>query len=105
MKHITVTELKTRLDNKEPIQLIDVREEYEVEICSLGGEHIPMSEVLTNSEKIKRDIPVIIHCRGGNRAAAVIQALENNFQFNNLYNLQGGIMAWVEQIDPTMETY
>jgi rhodanese-related sulfurtransferase len=105
MKQITVTELKTKLDSGESVQIIDVREEYEVEICSLGGEHIPMSEVLISSEKIKRDIPVIIHCRGGNRAAAVIQALENNFQFNNLYNLQGGIMAWAEQIDPAMETY
>lgn len=105
MKQITVAELKTKLDSGESVQIIDVREEYEVEICSLGGEHIPMSEVLTSSEKIKRDIPVIIHCRGGNRAAAVIQALENNFQFNNLYNLQGGIIAWAEQIDPAMETY
>jgi sulfur-carrier protein adenylyltransferase/sulfurtransferase len=105
MKQITVIELKTKLDSGESVQIIDVREEYEVEICSIGGEHIPMSEVLTSSQKIKRDIPVIIHCRGGNRAAAVIQALENNFQFNNLYNLQGGIMAWAEQIDPAMETY
>lgn len=105
MKQITVKELKTKLDNHESVQIIDVREEYEVEICSIGGEHIPMSEVLTNSEKIKRDVPVVIHCRGGNRAAAVILALENNFQFKNLYNLEGGIMAWAEQIDPAMETY
>jgi sulfur-carrier protein adenylyltransferase/sulfurtransferase len=105
MKTITVSELKSKLDQRQALQIIDVREEYEVEICTLGGEHIPMAEVLDSVDKIRRDVPVIIHCRGGNRASAVILALENNFQFNNLYNLEGGIIAWAEEVDPQMEIY
>jgi len=105
MKTITVIELKTKLDQQQALQIIDVREEYEVEICSIGGQHIPMAEVLESVDKIRRDIPVIVHCRGGNRASAVILALENNFQFNNLYNLEGGIIAWAEEVDPQMEKY
>jgi len=105
MQEISVKELKTKIDNKDSFQLIDVREDYEVDICSIGGEHIPMGEVMMNVDKIRTDIPVIIHCRSGKRSAAVVNALTSQHGFNNIFNLTGGILAYADEIDPELEKY
>jgi len=105
MKEKTVLELKAMLDAKEDFQLIDVREEHEFEICNLKGELIPMGEVHDSVTKISKDKPVIIHCRSGARSGNVCNYLEQNFGYSNLYNLKGGILAWADQIDPSMPKY
>lgn len=103
MKEVTVQELKSLLDKNANIQVIDVREEYEYEQANLGAEHIPMGNILAESDKVSRDKQVIIHCRSGARSASVINALERQFGFGNLYNLKGGIMAWANEIDNTLQ--
>jgi sulfur-carrier protein adenylyltransferase/sulfurtransferase len=105
MKTISVVELKKKLDSKEKIQIIDVREPFEAEICSIGAELIPMGEILQHTAKIKKDVPVIIHCRSGKRSGNVISLLEAQYGFDNLYNLEGGILAWADQVDPSMPKY
>jgi adenylyltransferase/sulfurtransferase len=105
MKEVTVQELKQMRDANENFQLIDVREEHEVDICTLGGELIPMGEVMDNIEKISKDKKVIVHCRSGKRSASVIMALEQQEGFDNLYNLKGGILAWSDEIDSSMSKY
>jgi sulfur-carrier protein adenylyltransferase/sulfurtransferase len=104
MKEITVSELKKMKDEKAEFQLIDVREEHELEICVIDGEHIPMGDVMDNLEKISKDKPVIIHCRSGARSGAICQALETN-GYTNVYNLKGGIIAWANEIDPSLTKY
>src|ERR1044072_1346182 len=104
MKEVSVSRLKEMLDNKENFQLIDVREEHEFDICNLKGELIPMGEVMDHLDKIARDKPVVVHCRSGKRSATVISALEQQ-GFTNLYNLQGGILAWAQELDPSMPNY
>lgn len=98
MKEITVKELKQLVDDKADFQLIDVREEYEFEEANLNGQLIPMGEVMDNLDKISRDKKVVVHCRSGKRSATVIQALETQHGFTNLYNLKGGILAYIEEI-------
>ena len=105
MKSITVKELKTKLDNNDSIQVIDVREPYEVEIATINGENIPMGEVTASVDKFKKDIPCIVHCRSGARSASVIVYLEENHGYENLYNLEGGILAWADEIDTSLEKY
>jgi adenylyltransferase/sulfurtransferase len=105
MKEVTVTELKKMMDNKEDFQLIDVREPHEVEIASISGTLIPMGEVMNNLDKISRDKKVVIHCRSGARSGAVVQALEREHGYTNLYNLKGGIIAWANEIDPSVTKY
>lgn len=105
MKEKTVSELKQMLDNKEDFQLIDVREQHEYDICNLNGELIPMGEVPDNTDKISKDKPVVIHCRSGARSGRICEYLESNLGYNNLYNLKGGILAWADEIDPTMPKY
>ncbi len=104
MKEITVEELKSKIDNNEDFQLIDVREEFEYETSHINGEHIPLADVVLEQEKVSRDKPVIIHCRSGKRSAQAIMLLERE-GFDNLYNLQGGILAWRDAFDPDMDVY
>ncbi len=105
MKEITVQELKSKLDANETIQLIDVREPHEYDICNLKGELIPMGEILNESDKISRDVPVVIHCRSGARSAAIVTQLEKHFGFTNLFNLKGGILAYAKEIDNSLPLY
>lgn len=105
MHEVSVDELKDKIDNKEDFILVDVREQNEFDICSLGGLEIPMSQIMTRYQEIPKDKPVIIHCKSGKRSANVISALEQNFGYDNLSNLEGGILAWADEIDPEMDRY
>ena len=104
MKEISVTELKSRMDRGDNIQVIDVREQMEYEICNIGAELIPMGEIMSKLDKISREKDVVVHCRSGGRSGAIISALESK-GFTNLYNLTGGILAWADQVDPSMTKY
>jgi sulfur-carrier protein adenylyltransferase/sulfurtransferase len=105
MKEITVVDLKVMMENKEDFQLIDVREPHEYEISNLGGQLIPLSEIPNSIDKIDRTKKVIIHCRSGARSGQAVQWLEKNHGFTNLINLQGGILAWSNQVDPSLPKY
>ena len=48
---------------------------------------------------------VVIYCRTGVRSAGIVNLLENKFSFDNVYNLEGGIMKWREDIDPSLKAY
>lgn len=98
MKEITVQELKHLKDSNADFQLIDVREEHEFDEANLNGILIPMGEALERSAEISKDKKVVIHCRSGKRSATVIGALESQQGYTNLYNLKGGILAYIEEI-------
>jgi adenylyltransferase/sulfurtransferase len=93
MREISAQELKKMRDGREPLQLIDVREPYEVERCSIGGENIPLGDIVSQLGRIRKDIPVVMHCNSGSRSAAVVNALETRYGFSNLMHLTGGIKA------------
>ena len=98
MKEISVTELKRLIDAKADFQLIDVREEHEFDEANLNGQLIPMGEAMDRVDEISKDKQVVVHCRSGKRSATVINALESQYGFTNLYNLKGGILAYIEEI-------
>jgi len=104
MKEISVKELKARMDAGDDFQLIDVREVNEYEYCNIGGELIPMGEIMMNLDKLSRDKDVIVHCKSGGRSSAIVNALMAR-GFDNVINLRGGILAWADEIDPTVEKY
>ncbi len=103
MKEISVSELKALIDSKADIQLIDVREPAEFESAQIGGELIPLATIPQNVDKISKDKQVIIHCRSGKRSANAIMFLESNFGYTNLFNLEGGILAWRDEIDEDLD--
>jgi len=105
MKEVTPIELKKMQDDKEDFVLIDVREEHEAEIASLGGKLIPMGTVMEHLDEIPKDKKVVVHCRSGARSGTVIQALEQKLGYTNLYNLKGGILAYADQVDPGLMKY
>ncbi|HEY4334267.1 MAG TPA: ThiF family adenylyltransferase, partial [Puia sp.] len=105
LKEITVKELYDWQVKGEPFQLIDVREPHEYEIVNIGGELIPLGTVSANSERFDRDRKVVVHCKTGGRSGKAIRELEEKFGFTNLYNLKGGVLAWVDQIHPELTKY
>ena len=98
MKEVSVEQLKAMRDNGESHQLIDVREPNEFQSINIGGELIPMATVPDNLNKIRKDIPVVVHCRSGARSGNIVNYLETQ-GFQNVSNLQGGILAWIDRID------
>jgi sulfur-carrier protein adenylyltransferase/sulfurtransferase len=105
MKSISAKELSEWKKSGKPHQLIDVRESYEVDTCSINGINIPMEEIIHRAEEINREIPVVIHCKSGKRSAAVIHTLEQKFNLSNLYTLEGGIIAWIDEVDHSLVKY
>jgi adenylyltransferase/sulfurtransferase len=103
MQEIDARELKRMKDAGTPFQLIDVREPYEAELCTIGGTLIPMGEVVERVGEINKEGTVVVHCRSGARSAAVINALSSRYGFTNLVNLKGGILGYGRDVDPTMQ--
>jgi len=97
IKEIRVDELVKKIKSGEPLQIIDVRNHDEYAEHNIGAEHIPAPIVYQNLEKISDDDIVVLHCKSGARSAAVIQVLQKNFDYDNLYNLKGGILEWEQQ--------
>lgn len=105
MKEITVKELKALMDQGAEFQLVDVRRPDEYEFANLGGELITLDTVPQNVDKFSKDKQVIVQCRSGKRSGDAIAYLEQNHGFDNLYNLVGGILAWSDEIDPSVPKY
>lgn len=99
MQKINAVSLKTMMEQGVDMQLIDIREMHEVATGNIGGQHIPMAEVKSRLGELRRDCPLIVHCRSGKRAKAMIHVLETEFGFSNLYLLEGGIQSWANDVD------
>jgi len=105
MSQISAQELKTLLDKGDNVQIIDIREIHEVDSGTIGGTHIPMAQLIERSAEIRRNIPVVIHCKSGSRASAMVHILRTEKAFDNVFLLEGGIEAWARDIDPTVTVY
>jgi adenylyltransferase/sulfurtransferase len=106
MQQITAAELKQRLDNGEDIQIVDVREDNEVAIGKLPNSiHIPLAQVLNRMSEIDPARETVVHCKMGGRSARAIDALKRSGFTGNLLNLTGGIIAWSNDVDPTIPKY
>ena len=105
VKEISALELyKWQVQGKK-YKLIDVREPAEFKIVDIGGELIPLSTVANHADQIPRDMDVVIHCKTGPRSLKAIRELEEKFGFRNLYNLKGGILAYIDQVKPELTRY
>jgi adenylyltransferase/sulfurtransferase len=104
-EEITVKELKARMDAGEKLTLIDVREPHEWNIARIpGATLIPLGEVAARSGELDPDAEIILHCRSGKRSADALGQLKAQ-GFQHLKNLKGGILAWSDEIDPTVPKY
>jgi adenylyltransferase/sulfurtransferase len=104
---ITATELKDMLDRGDNIFLIDVREPNEYEIVSIpGATLIPKDQFLTGAalEKLPQDKRIVLHCKSGVRSAEAL-AVVKTAGFADAVHVGGGVLAWVNQVDPSLPTY
>jgi len=103
---ISVEELKRKLDAKEDVFVLDVREPHEYPIANLGAPLIPLGELEKRVGELaaQKDREVVVHCRSGARSQKAALILKNA-GFKNVENLAGGVLAWADKIDPTMPKY
>ena len=102
---ITPTELKKKIDAHEPFTLIDVREPHEYQICRIpGSKLIPLGEVPKRMNELDSADEIVVHCKSGMRSAKAVGLLMNA-GFLKIHNLKGGILAWSDQVDPSVPKY
>lgn len=106
MKSISAAALNLKLQSGENICLLDIRENYEREICCIpNAVFIPMELAAKDPSGIQPEIETVVYCHHGIRSYLLIKYLEEKFGFRNLVNLEGGINEWALQIDPSMPRY
>ncbi len=104
-ENVTVEELKARMDRKSDFVLVDVREPAEAKICSIpGAQLIPLNELAERYRELPKDRELIIHCRSGVRSARAAHFLKGR-GYQDVHNLEGGILAWIDRIDNTLRRY
>ncbi len=104
---INVVELKMKMDNGDDFILVDVREPHEFEIVRIPGSILmPLSQFLDGSalENLPRDKAIILHCRSGVRSATALEILKTA-GFGDSTHVEGGVLAWAQQIDTTCTVY
>jgi molybdopterin/thiamine biosynthesis adenylyltransferase/rhodanese-related sulfurtransferase len=102
---MTVEQLKAKLDAKEDVFVLDVREPHEYQIVNIGAPLIPLGEVALRSVELgDKDREIVVHCKSGARSQKAAVALKNA-GFTNVSNLTGGILAWADKIDKSLPKY
>ena len=102
---ITPREVKKMMDAKQPFVLIDVREPHEFQICRIPGSRlIPLGEVPKRMHELDSAQEIVVHCRSGQRSASAVELLRKA-GFRKVHNLKGGILAWSDQVDPSVPKY
>jgi molybdopterin/thiamine biosynthesis adenylyltransferase/rhodanese-related sulfurtransferase len=101
---ISVEELKQRLDAKDDLFILDVREPHEYQICHLNGHLIPLNDLPKRVSELDPSKDMVVHCRSGGRSAKAVQFL-HQAGFTKAKNLTGGILAWADRIDPKVPKY
>ena len=102
---ITVETLKARIDQGDGVFILDVREPQEYQICQVPGSTlIPLADLPQRLVELEGHDDMVVHCKSGVRSAKAVKLL-HEAGFSKAKNLQGGILAWIDQIDPSMPKY
>jgi molybdopterin/thiamine biosynthesis adenylyltransferase/rhodanese-related sulfurtransferase len=101
---ITPRDLKTRLDRGDDLYILDVREPHEFQICNIGGHLIPLGDLSRRVNELDSSREIVAHCRSGKRSAEAVDFLRSA-GFRKIWNLKGGILAWSDEVDPSVPKY
>jgi sulfur-carrier protein adenylyltransferase/sulfurtransferase len=102
---ITVQELKGKLDRGEDVYVLDVREPNEYQICRIQGSTlIPLGELASRTAELDRNREMVVHCKMGGRSAKAVALLQER-GFTRARNLKGGILEWIDRVDPSQSKY
>jgi len=101
---ITPRDLKARLDRGDDLYILDVREPHEYQICNLNGHLIPLGDLSKRASELDSSREIVAHCRSGKRSAEAVEFLQRA-GFRKVLNLKGGILAWSDEVDPSVPKY
>ncbi|HVB34412.1 MAG TPA: molybdopterin-synthase adenylyltransferase MoeB [Patescibacteria group bacterium] len=101
---MSVGELDQRLKRGEQIFILDVREPHEYQICNIGGYLIPLGDLPRRVQEVDSSAAIVVHCRSGVRSAKAVDFLRQA-GFRRVWNLKGGILAWSDEVDPSVPKY
>jgi len=105
MQELSPTQLKARLDAGEPLVLVDIREDWEVETATFpGARHVPMGEIPGALADTPREANIVVICHHGGRSFTAGLLLERE-GFRQVTNLAGGIDGWSREVDPSVPAY
>jgi sulfur-carrier protein adenylyltransferase/sulfurtransferase len=105
LDEITPQELKALLESRERPLILDVRNPEEIAICRIAGSTvIPLPELSNRLGELDRSRAIVVHCKSGVRSAKAI-ALLQAAGFTHLQNLEGGILGWIKEVDPSLPAY
>jgi len=104
LPEMSVEELKQHMDRGDDIFVLDVREPAEYQIANIGAQLIPLNDLPRRVGELDPEKHTVVHCRSGKRSAQAVEFLRQN-GFEKVQNLAGGILAWVDKIDPKMQKY
>ena len=105
MSEISPQELKARLASGERPLLLDVRQDWETQICRLEhAVHIPIEEIEFRAEELDPQTETVVYCHQGVRSAAVAEYL-TQLGFRDVKNLAGGLDVWARTVDSSMRRY
>jgi rhodanese-related sulfurtransferase len=105
MSEVSPQDLTARLDRNEAPLLLDVRQDWETQLCRLpNAVHIPIEELELRVEELNAQDEIVVYCHQGVRSAAVAEYLRS-LGFRDVRNLSGGLDLWARTIDPSMRRY
>jgi adenylyltransferase/sulfurtransferase len=100
-------ELKERMDRNDPLVLVDVREPWEWELADLpeyGQVRLPLRQLMSRFDQLERDDEIVVYCRSGRRSESAGLLLMHR-GFEKVWNLDGGLLRWRDDVDPSMRSY
>ena len=101
----TVEQLKARLDGRDGVFILDVREPQEYQICAIPGSTlIPLGDLPSRLHELAGRGEMIVHCKSGVRSAKAVKLLREA-GFAQARNLKGGILRWIDAVDPSLPKY
>ena len=107
IQEISPLELKERMDRGDRLVLVDVREQFERNLADLpdvGQIHMPVKEIPLRGRELDQTAEIVLYCRSGPRSAWATERLMK-MGYTRVLNLQGGVLGWRAQVDPTLPGY
>ena len=105
MNYFDPNKLAQAISNETEYQIIDIREKYELDIVTIGAENIPMEDLMENQGLISKEKQVVVFCKSGSRADAFVDLLTEHYGYSNLHSLKGGILGYIEEVEPSLPFY
>jgi len=102
---ITPAQLKAMMEADPDLYVLDVREPHEIAICAIAGTlKIPLGELALRFAEVPKNQPVVVHCKMGGRSAQAVEFLQGK-GYDNVKNLAGGILRWIDDVDGSLQKY